>query len=57
MIRLSTEETGLDRDSIFNQFRIKMSKVEMDNALDFLSSCWRLPQRLPMDWRLGMFSP
>jgi len=38
MIRQSMDETGLDRDSIFNQLRMKMSKVEMDNALDFLSS-------------------
>jgi len=38
MIRQSMDETGLNRDSIFNQLRMKMSKVEMDNALDFLSS-------------------
>ena len=38
MIRQSMDETGLYRDSIFNQLRMKMSKVEMDNALDFLSS-------------------
>ena len=38
MIRQSMDETGLDRDSIFNQLRMKMSRVEMDNALDFLSS-------------------
>jgi hypothetical protein len=36
MIRQSMDETELDRDSIFNQLRMKMSKVEMDNALDFL---------------------
>ena len=38
MIKQSNDETGLDRDSIFNQLRMKMSKVEMDNSLDFLSS-------------------
>jgi hypothetical protein len=38
MIRQSMDETELDRDSIFNQLRMKMSKVEMDNALDFLFS-------------------
>lgn len=38
MIKQSSDETGLDRDSIFNQLRMKMSKVEMDNSLDFLSS-------------------
>jgi hypothetical protein len=38
MIRQSMDEAGLDRDSIFNKLRMKMSKVEMDNALDFLSS-------------------
>jgi len=38
MIRQSNDETGMERDSIFNQLRMKMSKVEMDNALDFLSS-------------------
>jgi len=38
MIKQSMDESGLDRDSIFNQLRMKMSKVEMDNSLDFLSS-------------------
>eukprot|EP00092_Neocalanus_flemingeri_P022140 GFUD01024016.1.p1 GENE.GFUD01024016.1~~GFUD01024016.1.p1 ORF type:complete len:277 (-),score=67.44 GFUD01024016.1:154-984(-) len=38
MIRQSMDETGLDRDSIFNQLRMEMYKGEMDNALDFLSS-------------------
>ena len=38
MIRQSMDEAGLDRDSIFNQLRMKMSKVEMDNALDFLNA-------------------
>ena len=38
LIRQSTEEAGIDKDSIFNQAKKTMSKVEMDNALDFLSS-------------------
>jgi len=38
MIRQSKDETGLDRDSIYNQLRTKMSKQEMDSSLDFLSS-------------------
>ena len=38
LIRQSTDEAGIDRDSIFNQAKKNMSKTEMDNALDFLSS-------------------
>jgi len=38
LIRQSTEEAGIDKDSIFSQAKKTMSKVEMDNALDFLSS-------------------
>jgi len=38
MIRQSMDEAGLNRDVIFTQVRMKMSKGEMDNAIDFLSS-------------------
>ena len=32
------DEAGIDRDTIFNQAKKSMTKNEMDNALDFLSS-------------------
>ena len=32
------DEAGIDRDTIFNQAKKTMTKNEMDNALDFLSS-------------------
>merc|ERR1719234_242641 len=38
LIQGSTEEQGVDRDSINQQVRTKMSKQEMDSALDYLSS-------------------
>jgi len=38
LIRQSMDEAGIDRDTIFNQAKKTMSKNEMDNALDFLSS-------------------
>merc|ERR1711972_162760 len=38
LIRQSMDEAGIDRDTIFNQAKKSMTKNEMDNALDFLSS-------------------
>merc|ERR1719341_196300 len=38
LIKSSTEEQGVDRDNINQQVRTKMSKQEMDSALDYLSS-------------------
>jgi len=38
LIKQSTDEAGIDRDNIFNGVKKSMSKVEMDNSLDFLSS-------------------
>lgn len=38
LIRQSMDEAGIDRDTIFNQAKKSMSKTEMDNSLDFLSS-------------------
>jgi len=38
LIKSSTEEQGVDRDHINQQVRTKMSKQEMDAALDYLSS-------------------
>jgi len=38
LIKGSMEEQGVDRDHINNQVKSKMSKQEMDSALDFLSS-------------------
>merc|ERR1712083_940139 len=38
LIQRSTEEQGLNRASINQQVRTKMSKQEMDSALDYLSS-------------------
>jgi len=38
IIRQTVEESGCDRDTVFNQAKKTMSKSDMDNALDFLSS-------------------
>ena len=38
LIKQSTDEAGIDRDSIFGGVKKGMSRNEMDNALDFLSS-------------------
>ena len=38
MIRQSMDETELDRDSIFNQLRMKMSKVEIGLPVTSISS-------------------
>jgi len=38
VIKLSSDEAGCDRDTVFSQAKNTMSKAEMDNALDFLSS-------------------
>ena len=38
IIRQTVVESGCDRDTIFNQAKKTMSKSDMDNALDFLSS-------------------
>lgn len=38
LIKASTEEQGVDRDHINQQVKTKMSKQEMDSALDYLSS-------------------
>jgi len=38
LIKSSSAEQGVDRDSINQQVRTKMSKQEMDAALDYLSS-------------------
>ena len=38
IIRQTMEESGCDRDTVFNQAKKTMSKSDMDNALDFLSS-------------------
>merc|ERR1712025_577872 len=38
LIKQSTDEAGIDRDSVFGGVKKNMSRSEMDNALDFLSS-------------------
>lgn len=38
LIKQSTDEAGIDRDSVFGGVKKNMSKNEMDNALDFLFS-------------------
>ena len=38
LIKQSTDEAGIDRDSVFSGVKKNMSKNEMDSALDFLSS-------------------
>ena len=38
VIKQTSDEAGCDRDTVFNQAKKVMSKTDMDNALDFLSS-------------------
>ena len=38
VIKQTLDEAGCDRDTVFNQAKKVMSKTDMDNALDFLSS-------------------
>ena len=38
LIKQSTDETGIDKDSVFRGVRKNMSKNEMENALHFLAS-------------------
>jgi len=38
LIRQSMDEAGIDRDAIYDQAKKSMSKTEMDNSLEFLSS-------------------
>ena len=38
VIKQSMDEAGCDRDTVFNQAKKTMSRADMDNALDFLSS-------------------
>ena len=38
VIKQSMDEAGCNRDIVFNQAKKTMSKSDMDNALDFLSS-------------------